>query len=197
MSLDIDHVVVCVPDLVKAAREFEEEHGLAAVDGGRHFGHGTANMIVPLGSSYIELLAVVDPTEAVTSTLGRWALHRAVVPGGDGLCLRTDDLAGIARRLGASRLDMSRVTPDGVILSWGIVGLKQALSSNLPFFIEWDVPADLHPGRIPITHPRGNVRLSDVTIWGDPAALREWAPDPSGVEYAEGDGGVSFRLAAD
>lgn len=197
MSLEIDHIVVCVSDIAEAAREFEDEHGVTAIAGGRHVGHGTANMIIPLGPNYIELLTVVDPREAVTSPLGTWALHRAAVPGGDGLCLRTDDLDGIARRLGAPRLDMSRVTPDGVILSWSIVGLKQALSSNLPFFIAWDVPVDLHPGRTPITHPGGDVRLSDVTIWGDPTYLREWAPDPSGVEYAEGDGGVSFRLAAD
>lgn len=195
MTLEIDHVVVCVPDLATAARDFEERHGVASVEGGRHAGHGTANRIIPLGSSYVELLTVVDPKEAMTSPLGTWAMHRAAVPGGDGVCLRTDDLDGVARRLGLSRIDMSRVTPDGVILEWGIVGLKQALSSNLPFFIEWGVPPDLHPAKTPVVHPGGDVRLGEVTIWGEPSVLSEWAPEPSGVVYVAGDGGVSFSFS--
>ena len=46
--------------------------------GGRHPGHGTANRIVPLGSSYIELMAVVDRVEADSSPLGSWVERRLV-----------------------------------------------------------------------------------------------------------------------
>ena len=47
-------------DLAAAAREIEARHGLASIEGGRHPGWGTANRIVPLGSSYLELVAVID-----------------------------------------------------------------------------------------------------------------------------------------
>ena len=45
---------------------------LPSVDGGRHPGWGTANRIVPLGDTYIELVTVVDEAEAAQSPFGRW-----------------------------------------------------------------------------------------------------------------------------
>lgn len=203
MSLQLDHIVICVADLDDAARQFEEEHGVVSVDGGRHPGHGTANRLIPLGESYIELLSVVAPREAKTSPLGTWALHRAAVPGADGVCLRTDDLDGVAGRLDLEQMEMSRVTPDGMILGWRLAGLKQALAHQVPFFITWDVPADLHPGRADVVHPAGEVRLVSVEMTGDSDHLRrlqEWAPQPGGLVYApatNGDQGIGFRLVAD
>ncbi len=51
MALRIDHIVWGVDDLDRAAAEVQERYGLASVPGGRHPGWGTANRIVPLGSS--------------------------------------------------------------------------------------------------------------------------------------------------
>lgn len=62
--LRFDHVQVMVEDFDRAARELLRELGLAA-RGGSHPGRGTANMIVPLGESYLELITVVDPKEAI------------------------------------------------------------------------------------------------------------------------------------
>lgn len=194
MGLEIDHVIVCVPDLEQSVREFETQHGVVSVAGGRHDGHGTANRLVPLGDSYVELLAVVDPKKAKTSVLGTWAIHRAAVPGADALCLRTDDLDEIGRRLDLQTMPMSRVTPDGVILSWRLAGLRQALSQGLPFFIEWDIAEDLHPGRAPVEHPAGSVGLSGVTISGDVDALARWTDGTHGLTLVAGDPGVSFDL---
>lgn len=197
MPLVIDHVIVCVANLDKAARRFEREHGVVSVEGGRHRGHGTANRLIPLGDNYVELLAVVAPKEAKKSALGTWAMHRAAVPGGGGVCLRAEDLDAVCARLGLRPDAMSRVTPDGMILDWRLAGLKQAFANNLPFFIQWDVPDDLHPGRIEVEHPAGEVRLADTTIWGDSAhvaRLQEWAPHPEDLRYAEGDSGVTYRL---
>src|SRR5437764_15398189 len=64
MALRIDHVVWGVEDLDRAAAGVRERHGLASVPGGRHPGWGTANRIIPLGPSYLELLAVADAAEA-------------------------------------------------------------------------------------------------------------------------------------
>ena len=71
-ALELDHVLIAVADLAAAARELEVRHGLASVEGGRHPGWGTANRIVPLGDTYLELIAVVDEAEAAESPFGRW-----------------------------------------------------------------------------------------------------------------------------
>jgi hypothetical protein len=81
--LEIDHVIVAVADLDVAAAALEREHGLASVAGGRHPGHGTGNRIVPLGDSYLELMAVVDEDEASASPLGALALPLASGGRGD------------------------------------------------------------------------------------------------------------------
>ena len=64
MNIELDHVLVAVADLAKAGQEFVERHGLASIEGGRHPAWGTANRIVPLGDSYLELIAVVDAAKA-------------------------------------------------------------------------------------------------------------------------------------
>lgn len=94
--IEIDHVIVAVNDLAAAAARFERDYGLSSVEGGRHRGLGTGNRIVPLGRSYVELMAVVDETEQ--SALASWV--RATCAAGDrlaALCLRTDDRTRSAR----------------------------------------------------------------------------------------------------
>lgn len=196
MALELDHVVVCVPDLTAAARDYEERLGLMSVEGGRHSGHGTANRLIPLGDAYIELLAVVEAKAAKTSPLGTWAMHRAAVPGADSVCLRTDSIEDISIRLDLQLMEMSRVTPDGVILGWRLAGLKQALTNGVPFFIQWDIPDDMHPGREPIDHPAGEVGLESVTLTGDEGLLKTWVDGVSRVEVREGEQGVSFELTS-
>jgi len=196
MALDLDHIVVCVPDLTAAARDFEDRLGLTSVEGGRHSGHGTANRLIPLGDSYIELLAVVEAKQAKTSPLGTWAMHRAAVPGADAVCLRTDDIECVSERFDLQTMTMSRVTPDGVILNWRLAGLKQALASGVPFFIQWDIPDDLHPGCTPVEHAAGAVGLGSVTISGDLEQLSPWANRVPRLEARNGDPGVTFELTA-
>ncbi|MCU1449231.1 MAG: hypothetical protein JWP02_1401, partial [Acidimicrobiales bacterium] len=123
--LAVDHVIVAVSDLEEAGRRYDEQHGLASVDGGRHPGHGTGNRIVPLGSSYIELMAVVDRDEAASSGLGSWLAQRLgeVGEGPAALCLRTDDIETVGLRTGREPLAMTRTRPDGVELGWHLMGL--------------------------------------------------------------------------
>lgn len=196
MTLAIDHIVICVPDLEQSVRDFEELHGVVSLAGGHHEGHGTANRLIPLGNAYIEMLAVVDPKQAKTSALGTWAIHRAAVPGADALCLSTDDLDEVADRFEIQQMPMSRVTPDGIILSWRLAGLRQALSQGLPFFISWDIPDDLHPGRADVQHPSGPVGLGEVVISGNAKELSEWVGTTPGVTVSDGDPGVSYELVA-
>jgi hypothetical protein len=62
--VEIDHVLIAVADLSTAAQEMAKRDGLTSVEGGRRTGWGTANAIVPLGKTYLELVAVVDAAEA-------------------------------------------------------------------------------------------------------------------------------------
>src|SRR6266571_8551711 len=65
----VDHVLLPVADLEDGARSLYEGCGLKGIPGGRHPGVGTANVIVPLGLQYLELIAIVDQGEAASSRL--------------------------------------------------------------------------------------------------------------------------------
>lgn len=41
------HAIILTADVHETGTRLFEEHGLSAVPGGRHEGHGTANLIVP------------------------------------------------------------------------------------------------------------------------------------------------------
>jgi Glyoxalase-like domain len=176
MTLWIDHVLLVVDDLDRAAERLFEEHGLASIPGGRHVGQGTANRVVPLGRDYIELIGVVDEDEASASVLGRWVADRL---GGEGRpaawCVAAPDLSSISARLGLSPIYMERTRPDGRTLSWHLAGLQEALAEPpLPFFISWLSANELHPGRATVAHrvtPRG---ISGLEVAGERARINEW-----------------------
>jgi len=115
----IDHVVLAVRDLERSAQRLWDEHGLRFVPGGRHPQWGTANMIAPLGSSYLELLGVVDPEVGARAMLGRTLT--ALSADGDrwfSVCLADDRLEETAARLGLTIEPGSRMRPDGTEVRW-------------------------------------------------------------------------------
>ena len=74
---------------------------VASVEGGRHPGYGTANRIVPLADSYLELVTVADESEAVRSPFGSWVARVQCERGRPlGWAVRTHALDAVARRLG-------------------------------------------------------------------------------------------------
>ncbi len=174
--LALDHVIVVVADLDAAADQLWRQHGLASVPGGRHPGHGTGNRIVPLGDSYLELMAVVDPDEAARSPLGTWVERRRTEAGEApaALCVRTDDIQAAARRTGRTPFPMHRTRPDGVELGWELVALDAALTEGLPFFIQWHVDDRDHPGRGVVEHRRPVTGIAWLELGGDPPRLASW-----------------------
>jgi hypothetical protein len=174
--MELDHVIIAVPDLDAAARELEGRHGLASVEGGRHAGWGTANRIVPLGETYIELITVVDEAEAAGSAVGRWvAGGTASDPGRPlGWVARTDRLDEVADRLGLAVSAGSRPGRDGAVLRWRLAGLEEAAAEpGLPFFVEWGEGTPL-PGRTEVPHPAGAVGLAALELSGDAGRLSDW-----------------------
>lgn len=171
MKLVFDHALVAVNDLDLAAANFRDRYGLESAEGGRHTGFGTANRIIPLGDTYVELIAVVDEDEAARSALGRWVADTC--KDGDrpaAVCLRTDDIDSVAAVIGSPPEAMQRVRPDGTVLSWRLSGLQSTLKDPaLPFFIQWDIAAEDLPGSLAEGHPNLGIRL----IWVEVAATDE------------------------
>jgi len=174
--LRIDHVVCGVRDLDAAAERLWRDHGLGSAAGGRHPGQGTANRIVPLGDSYVELMAVVEPAETLESVFGRWV--EVAVAGGDRLIawvLSTDDLDGVASRLDLPVTVGSRARPDGVTLSWEMAGIEKTMADpSLPYFIAWDAPPELHPGRMEVQHRVRPQGISWVEVSAPRVKLDDW-----------------------
>lgn len=174
--VQIDHVVLSVADLEGAGERLKRTTGLVSVPGGRHPGWGTANRIVPLGASYLELMALVDPAEAEGDPVGA-GLAR-LLRRGEGPMLwvvSTADLDGVATRLGLGIQAKGRELPDGSRVAWRTAGLDVALAHPaLPFFIEWAVPPERHPGRMPGIQPRSPEGIAWVEVGGDAGALAEW-----------------------
>ena len=168
--MELDHVLIAVDDLDAGAREVAERHGLASVEGGRHQGLGTANRIVPLGKTYLELVTVVDDGEAAASGFGSW------VAGGTrprllGWCLRTDDLAVVAGRLGLAIAEGARARPDGTVLRWRMAGLERSVEEpSLPFVIEWGVGTP-YPGEA----LEQSATIDELRLRGDPDRIARWA----------------------
>ena len=168
----LDHVLIAVGDLDAAARQVEERQGLASVEGGRHQGLGTANRIVPLGETYLELVTVVDDAEAATSVFGSW------VAGGErprllGWCARVDDIDAAAGRLGLTIAEGARARPDGTVLRWRMAGLERSTDEPaLPFFIEWGAGTP-YPGEALAQA----ATIDEVRLQGDRDRIADWAGD--------------------
>ncbi len=174
--LRLDHVVYAVRDLDAAAVRFRETFGLDSSVGGRHEGWGTANRIVPLGDQYLELIGVVDPDEAARTGFGRSVLERTTA--GDGwyaIAAASDDVVLIGERLGLEIDAGTRERPDGEVVRWRMAGLEDPRREPwMPFFLTWDIPAELHPGRGRAGHGVRAEGIAWVEIGGDEARLREW-----------------------
>jgi catechol 2,3-dioxygenase-like lactoylglutathione lyase family enzyme len=189
MTLALDHVILAVPDLERAADALERVLGLRATRGGRHPTLGTENSVVPLGGAYLELVAVADEEAATGSAFGRSALAaRTEGPRFTGWVARTDDLEAAAD--GAPVVALSRETPDGGRITWRMAALERLGDEGvLPPLLSWDDEASAPPFA-DRDHPVGRVTLDAVEI-GDPdgelavlpavARLRIEPDEPRGV----------------
>ena len=149
----LDHVLLGCNDLDLGIDFVEQHTGVRAAFGGVHPGRGTRNALLSLGERhYLEIIApdpkqdrieqfaqkqVTQLKRLTSARLIGWAAH----PG---------DLEKFSARLREAGIAFdgprpgSRQRPDGKLLQWKTVNLKDDRDGLLPFFIEWSATS-LHP----------------------------------------------------
>jgi hypothetical protein len=171
----LDHLSFAAgPDgLASTAQRIGGLLGKDFVDGGVHPRFGTRNMIMPLaGNTYLEVVEVLDHPASDKAPFGQAVRARSLLGGGWlGWVVAVDDISVVEQRLGREAVHGSRHRPDGTALSWKQIGVNGLIADpQLPFFIEWDSPAELHPS----AGAEDAFSLACLEIAGDPQRVSEW-----------------------
>jgi len=212
MLTALDHIIIGVHDLAQATNTFDQMLGLAVSGGGIHPTGGTANRIIVIGDTYIELIAVRAPAEAQQSMLARLAKGEGYL----NFVLASNDIqadsAAIAARgntlLGPKAGELR--SADGRSRAWTRADIERPdLTQHYPFLIQHDSVGEERRNRLagwttPPSHPLGAIKILSTTIAVenlDEAAQRFqriYGLHPSNPFSGESEGWaarlVSFRL---
>src|SRR5438105_14780996 len=144
----LDHILLGSNDLDRGIAFVEEHTGVRAAFGGVHPGRGTQNALLSLGERrYLEIIAP-DPQQNVPDRQDHLKALRE--PRLVGWAAHPNNLEQFAAHLRASGVLFdgpqpgSRRRPDGRVLNWKTVNLKDDHGGLLPFFIEWSADS-VHP----------------------------------------------------
>ena len=144
----LDHILLGVSDLDAGVAFVKEHTGVAAAFGGVHPGRGTRNALLSLGEKhYLEIIA---PDPAQPDTPDRYGLKRLAASRLVGWAAHPVGLDAFAARLRNASLALDgptpgeRKRPDGRLLKWKTVNLRDDHAGLLPFFIEWAADT-VHP----------------------------------------------------
>lgn len=174
-GMRLDHLSFAAgPDgLASTAQRLGGLLGTEFKDGGVHPRFGTRNMILPLADrTYLEVVEVLDHPASDKAPFGQAVRARSQLGGGWlGWVVAVDDIRPVEQRLGRRAATGNRHRPDGTELLWKQIGINGLLSDpQLPFFVQWESPAELHPsaGADP------GYSLACLEIAGDPQRVSEW-----------------------
>ena len=200
MFTAIDHLVIVVPELEGAIRDYNAS-GFNVVRGGRH-NVGTHNALIAFeDGSYIELIAFLNPLAA-----HRWY---GTLEKGGGLvdfCMQTDNLAAdtdAMQRAGVAigmPISMTRERPDRYRLRWILSIPEPPLNRVVPFLIKDETP---RVERVPRerAHRNGITGILSLAVAvEDPGAIsvpytRVLGHSPQPIQRPEVDGaGVRFKI---
>ena len=175
LGMRLDHLSYAAgPDgLASTARRIGELLGEEFLDGGIHPRFGTRNMVLPLSAgTYLEVVGVLDHPASDKAPFGQAVRARSELGGGWlGWVVSCNDLSKVEARLGREAVQGNRHRPDGVELRWRQIGVKGLIADpQLPFVLQWESGADLHPSR---SGP-SDVRLQVLQIAGDPKRVTDW-----------------------
>jgi hypothetical protein len=158
-----------LPDVVQC---IGGDLGASFLDGGRHPSFGTRNFVLPLDNGcYVEVVSALDHPAAEKAPFGRAVAQRAKDGGGwMSWVIAVDDLAPIEERLGREARAGHRIRPDGHDLRWRQIGVLDVMADpQLPFFVQWEGPAEDHPS----AGSRG-LAIERIEMCGDPDAVAAW-----------------------
>ncbi|MDR1355866.1 MAG: VOC family protein [Propionibacteriaceae bacterium] len=178
------------PDGLKAdVTKLSDLLGAKFRDGGVHPQFGTRNYILPLaGKRYLEVVEVLDHPAAEKALFGQ-AVRARQEAGGGWLTwvISVKDIGFYQERLGRKASLGQRRFPDGRLLEWHQIGLIEGIAAErvLPYFIQWDSPADVLPGAL-----KGNSSVSKLELSGSRARVSDWI----GVEIGDTFDGVEFTF---
>ncbi len=111
MLTAIDHFIIGVRNLEKAATQFSQKLGLAVSGGGIHPTGGTANRIIVIGDTYLELIAIDNPAEAQQSMLDRLAIHEGYL----NFALASNDIEADSKAMISRGVTILGPTPGGAM----------------------------------------------------------------------------------
>ena len=154
--MHLDHLSFAAgPEGLEAtAQRLGAQLGVSFLDGGFHPRFGTRNQILPLTAGrYVEVVDVLDHPSADKAPFGQAVRARSAEGGGWlGWVVAVDDLAPLEERIGRPAIEGHRHLPDGTVLTWHQLGVKDLqIDPQLPFFVQWSVDA-IHPS---VGRPRG------------------------------------------
>jgi catechol 2,3-dioxygenase-like lactoylglutathione lyase family enzyme len=144
----LDHILLGCSDLDRGIAFVEERTGVRAAFGGVHPGRGTQNALLSLGTRrYLEIIAP-DPKQSKVEQYS--VITRLREPRLIGWAAHENNLDVFVRVLRSEGIEFegpqpgSRQRPDGKVLRWKAVRLKDDRNGLLPFFIEWSSDS-VHP----------------------------------------------------
>ncbi len=171
----IDHILLGCNDLDRGIDFVQKHTGVHAAFGGVHPGRGTRNALLSLGEKhYLEIIAP-DPQQP--NAPDHYGLQKLTEPRLVTWAAHPGDLTQFATRLRNASIAFdgpnpgSRKRPDGRLLQWKTLNLKDDLSGLLPFFIEWSAET-AHPS---VDAPRGCHLSRFQLLTPDPDKLRSEA----------------------
>jgi Glyoxalase-like domain len=171
----LDHLSFAAgPDgLASTAQRLGGLLGKDFVDGGVHPRFGTRNMTLPLtGDTYLEIVEVLDHPASDKAPFGQAVRARSALGGGWlGWVVAVKDISVVETRLGREAAKGNRHRPDGSELRWKQIGVSGLIADpQLPFFIEWESPSEMHPS----AGATDDFSLACLEIAGDPQRVSEW-----------------------
>jgi hypothetical protein len=178
-GMRLDHLSFAVgPDGLSGTTDrLSELLGEKFEDGGVHPRFGTRNRVLPLtDGQFLEIVEVLDHPASDKAPFGQAVRARSEAGGGWlGWVVAVDDITTVEHRLERHAVPGNRHCPDGTELRWRQIGVKGLQSDpQLPFFVEWESPAEQHPS----VGASGDIGLAKIEIAGDPRRVASWLDTP-------------------